>query len=110
MNTTMKLFGTLVISAAVALFAAPTASAFTQAENNYINDLSRDNVLPVGGNYQGMVDGGWSVCKQLSDPNVSAYTVASNVYWGNNINQRQSLHAVVEAMDDLCPQVITMGM
>ena len=96
------------MSAAVALVAAPTASAFTDAENNYINDLARDNLVPTG-NYQGMVNGGWSVCRQLSDPNASAYVVAANIYWGNNMNQRQSLHAVVEAMNDLCPQVITMG-
>lgn len=108
MNATTKLCGILVMSAAVALVAAPTASAFTNAENNFINDLRRDNLVPSG-NYQGMVDAGWSICGQLSDPNASAYTVASNIYWGNNINQRQSLHAVVEAMNDLCPQVITMG-
>jgi hypothetical protein len=94
--------------AAVALVAAPTASAFTDAENKYLGDLARDGMVPVT-NLQGMVDAGWAVCNQLSNPNVSAYTVASNVYWANTINQRQSLHAVVEAMDDLCPQVIAMG-
>ena len=108
MNATTKLCGILVMSAAVALVAAPTASAFTDAENKYLNDLARDNLVPTT-NSQAMVNGGWAVCSQLSDPKVSAYTVASNIYWGNNINQRQSLHAVVEAMDDLCPQVIAMG-
>ena len=98
------------MSAAAALVAAPTASAFTDDENKYINDLQHDKLLPTGSNYQGMVDGGWSVCNQLSNPNANPYIVAASIYWASNINQRQAMHATVEAMNDLCPQVITMGL
>jgi hypothetical protein len=95
-----KLFGVAAAVAAMALIGAPAANAFTNAEQDYINDLVKAG---IDGNAQQAVSDGHTICTALSqgtDPNDLSATYYKNA---NGLSHAQADAAVNLAIKDLCP-------
>ncbi|AQT80545.1 hypothetical protein B1R94_16615 [Mycolicibacterium litorale] len=91
---------TAVAAGAVALAGAPAAGAITNAEADYIDDLTSAGIT---GDQEALISDGWTICKALSagaDPNELSQTYYTN---SGSISHAQADAAINFAKTDLCP-------
>ncbi len=85
---------------AIALIGAPVAGAVTNAEADYLKDLSGAG---IAGDQAALVADGWTICKALAggaNPNDLSQTYFTN---SGSISHAQADAAVNFAKTDLCP-------
>ncbi|WP_165773983.1 DUF732 domain-containing protein [Mycolicibacterium sphagni] len=85
---------------AIALIGAPAAGAVTNAEADYLKDLSGAG---IAGDQAALVADGWTICKALTggaNPNDLSQTYFTN---SGSISHAQADAAVNFAKTDLCP-------
>lgn len=85
---------------AIALAGAPAAWAITNAEADYIKDLTNAG---IAGDQAALIADGYTICKALSggaDPNALSQTYFTN---SGQISHAQADAAINFAKTDLCP-------
>jgi gas vesicle protein len=85
---------------AVAVFTAPAAGAITNAEADYIKDLTSAGIT---GAQQGLIADGWTICHELAS-GASANDLSATYYKNSgSLSHAQADAAVNFAITDLCP-------
>lgn len=102
-----KPFGTRRMSIAIAgavgafgLFVAPVANAYTNAEQDYINDLASAG---IDGDAQSAVSDGHTMCAALAQGSSADELSATYYKNASGLSHAQADAAVNLAIKDLCP-------